>query len=78
MTARRKRRREKEGGKKEEMSIYKVPNFEQQNFLKHFPKYTCGKMSNLEIELDNLIYEITRYQFIKWRTDKLIRCMGWK
>lgn len=47
------------------MSIYKVPNFEQQNFLKHFPKYTCGKMSNLEIELDNLIYEITRYQIVK-------------
>lgn len=47
------------------MSIYKVSNSEQQNFLKHFPKQTCGKMSNLEIELDNLMYEITRSQLVK-------------
>ena len=47
------------------MSIYKVPNSEPQNFLKHFPKQTCGKISNLETELDNLMYEITMCQLVK-------------
>ena len=76
MTAWRKRKREKEGGRKEEMIVYSVPTFEQQNFLKYFPKQTCGKMSNLEIELDNLTYEIIRCKLVKWRIKKLIQVRG--
>ena len=69
MTAWRKRRREKEGGKKEEMRIYKVPNFEQQNFLKHFlgipVKHDILKPILFEAGLGN------------WENDTYAKCSSW-
>lgn len=54
----------KEGRRKKWVST-KYLILSNKTFWNTFQKYTCGKMSNLEIELDNLIYEITRYQIVK-------------